>query len=182
MKTVDIKKFVHLAVENPQDIQRVGRNVKIIYQFIRYGKKALTKVNPTLVYIDAVISVTDAFVQYFTYRKAVEVTKQLQIKLETRKIELANLKAQYEEMLKTEQVEINTHIHLIQEKISSDRDRFELLKKIYDQTGEHLEMIKNQLFNLKRNYMSDDEIRKLEKKYLEAIHARLNITNIIIGG
>lgn len=92
------------------------------------------------------------------------------------------MKAQYEEMLKTEQVEINTHIHLIQEKISSDRDRFELLKKIYDQTGEHLEMIKNQLFNLKRNYMSDDEIRKLEKKYLEAIHARLNITNIIIGG
>lgn len=35
MKTVDIKKFVHLAVENPQDIQRVGRNVKIIYQFVR---------------------------------------------------------------------------------------------------------------------------------------------------
>ncbi len=182
MKTISIKKSAMWAMENRDSIMRVARNVKVIYSVARLGSRVVTKINLATVYFDAVISVFDAVDKYFDYKRAVEKTKQLQLELSAYKREFENLKAQYEEMLQTEAYMIDMHQKEMDERIKVQREDQKVLKMIYEQTGIHLEMIKTLILDARKNYMYDDEMRSLEKKYHEAIHARMEITLQIIGG
>lgn len=182
MKTISIRKSAQWAMDNQDSIRRVARNVKVIYSVTRYGSRALTKINPVTVYFDAILSVFEAATAYANYRRAVEQTKQLALELETCQKEFENLKAQYEELLETERVKIERHIKKIKAEIDVQRERQSAFKMVYEQTGKHLEMIKRLIIEQRKNYMYDDDIRDLEKKYVEAIHVRMEIAIQIIGG
>ena len=73
-------------------IRRVGRNSKIIYQCVKYGAKGVAKVNPTLVFIDAVISLGELFISYSAYRQVKEQNNQLTIQINTVKHSFDNFK------------------------------------------------------------------------------------------
>ncbi len=76
MKSIDI----YNSFEFDQ-VNRVGRNAKLIFNFAKFGRKGISKVNPTTVYIDAVISVGESIVSFYQYQKAKEITEQLRIDL-----------------------------------------------------------------------------------------------------
>ena len=77
---------------NTKQFSKVGRNSKIIYQFAKYGSKGLSKVNPTLVFIDAVVSLGELFVSYSNYRQVKEQNRQLTIEIKTLSQEFNNFK------------------------------------------------------------------------------------------
>jgi len=81
---------------NTKQFNRVSRNSKIIYQFTKYGSKGLSKVNPTLVFIDAVVSLGELFVSYSNYRQVKEQNKQLEIEIRTLTKEFNNFKKSLE--------------------------------------------------------------------------------------
>ncbi|HOV91205.1 MAG TPA: hypothetical protein PKW07_10915 [Syntrophorhabdaceae bacterium] len=182
MRTISIKKSVQWVMDNQDSIKRVGRNVRVIFNVTRYGSKALSKINPVTVYLDAVVSVSEAITAYFNYRKAVERTKQLALELEACMTEFLNLKAEYEERLKTEKTKLDIHTQMIKAEIDIRMENHDVLKHIYEQSGRYLEFIQRIIAEQKRNYMYEDELRNLEKKYVEAIHARIEITMRILGG
>jgi hypothetical protein len=70
METIDIYNSFKMDIA-----KKIGRNAKLIYNFSRYRSKAITKINPTTVYIDAIIS-------FYEYQKAKEITTQLLFELE----------------------------------------------------------------------------------------------------
>lgn len=48
---------------NTKQFNRI-KNSKIIYQFSKYGLKGLSKVNPTLAFIDAVVSLGELYILF----------------------------------------------------------------------------------------------------------------------
>lgn len=182
MKSLSLHKSIRFSAHNYDRTLRVARNVRVIYNIARFGRGALTKLNPAMVYVDAFISLIDVYNSYISYKKAVERTKQLEHELETCKIELSNLRKQYEEILKTEKLRLEKFNEAVDKKIEIQREKQKIIKLIYEQTGKHLEDLKKFILEAKRNYMSDDSMVSLEKKYHKAIHARIEITLHLLGG
>jgi len=182
MKTVNLQRIVEPTSSDYSRVMRVSRNVRLIYGITRFGSKAFTKVNPAMVYIDAFLSVVDAVDSYFTYKKAVEQTKQLTLQLEAYESELEALKIQLNKIYETEKQSLELHKEQIERKIEIQKEEDELMKKLYDQSGKHLELIGNLLQEIKKHYLSDEQLREIENKYYEALHARLEITIKILGG
>lgn len=182
MKTVFIHEFAKTVYENRARTERTIRSIRVVYSIIRYGSKAASKVNPLTLAIDAIISVLDAFRSYIAYRKAREVTKQLEYELKAAEETFIAKKAEFEELFQTEKLKIDLHIEEIRQKILKDEEKMKLLQKIYDESGEHLKIISKILKEHKRTYLGDERLRELEQKYIEAVHARMTITITIIGG
>lgn len=172
MKTIDIKKSINITFDNMQYMEKIQKNVKIVTNVKNNSTKEKNKNNLSLL-VDSVVSVVDAFSSVYRYLGAVEVTKQLELILETKKKELSNLKEIYNELLKTYKLEFEMKLKTINAKIANDKKKSQLRLLIYRQTGEILEMLNEQLYDVKRNYLSNDEIIKLEKKYIETLHTRL---------
>lgn len=179
MKAVNLSKVFSSFSYNFNKANRIVRNVRVVYYAGRYGKSVLTKINPALVCVDAVFSVLELVSSYYKYKTAKEKTIQLQMQLQTYKQELENLKLQYDEMLKTEQVELTQRQRVIDEKIELSKAQQKQLKHIYDQTGKHLEFIKDLIIQRKKDSLYDDEMMLLEQKYISAIHARLDLALLL---
>ena len=77
---------------NTKQFNRIVKNSKIIYQFSKYGSKGLSKVNPTLAFIDAVVSLGELFISYSNYSQVKEQNKQLEIEIKTLSEEFNNFK------------------------------------------------------------------------------------------
>ncbi len=180
MRTVDIRKVISYGFENYQSVGRIARNVHIIYTGLRLGSKGLASVNPTTVYVDVVFSVLEAINEYYQYRKAKEITKQLEIELYVKLEELKYLKAAYEEKLKTQKLQYETCLTQLEEEIQKEKDKMDLLKKLYQESEKHLEWAKNILIEIRRTYVYDDKIREIEKIYVEALRKRIELTYSII--
>jgi len=163
-------------------IRRGFRTVRVVYNISRVSSKAISKLNPALVCIDTFISLVDLGTSYFKYRKTAEQTKQLQLQLEAYTIELLNFKAQCEEILQTEIFKLEKESELLEERLKLQRQAEELLKIIYEQAKQYLETIRDLILEHKTSSVSDDEIVDLEKKYHEALQARMQLTLFIIGG
>lgn len=182
MRTIQIQEFARNIYENKTRAERIYRGLRITYTLIKYGSKAAAKVNPYTLAIEAIISVLDAFRSYIGYRKAQEVTKQLEHTLKAAQEEYMALQAELEEKFKTEKQHINYQIELMREKILKDQEKMKALKKIYDESGEYLKTISKIIKEHKRTYYDDEQLRNLEQKYIEAVHARMSITLTLIGG
>lgn len=182
MKTVSIHEFAKTVYENRGRTERTIRSIRVVYSIIRYGSKAASKVNPLTLAIDALISVLDAFRSYIAYRKAKEVTKQLEYELKAAAEIFIAKKAEFEELFQTEKLQIDLEIEKIRKKILKDEEKMNILKKIYDESGEHLRVISKIIKEHKRTYLDDEKLRALEQKYIEAVHARMTITLTVIGG
>lgn len=179
MKTVDISKALNTGFRAYKDARKVATNIKILYLGARFGSKGIAHINPAAVCVDAVFSLLDALESYLNYRKAKEITAQLEIELKTMKEELKYLKKTLEESLKTKKLEYEEYLAQVEEKIKEQKEEREVLYSIYKKTGEHLEMIKNLLIEHKRNYLSDEKLRDLENKYLETLQKRLELAYIL---
>ena len=116
---------------NTKQFNRVSRNSKIIYQFTKYGSKGLSKVNPTLVFIDAVVSLGELFVSYSNYRQVKEQNKQLEIEIRTLTKEFNNFKKSLELKEEKFKYELKQNSNLIEQKLKNNRQNNEALQKTY---------------------------------------------------
>lgn len=88
MRSVDIfSSFTEDVLLNP----RVHRQAGSAIALVRAGKNVQSKTVPTLVYLDAAISVCDAANEFFKWRAEAEITKQLRAENETLRLHLERL-------------------------------------------------------------------------------------------
>jgi len=167
---------------NTKQYNRVSRNSKIIYQFSKYGSKGLSKVNPTLVFIDAVVSLGELFVSYSNYRKVKEQNKQLEIEIETLSKEFANLKKILELQEEKFKFELQKKSDLIEKELRNNRQKNEALQKAYNYSKEYFLKMKNEVEKYKQEFPYSKETREIEKKYDEVLALYVDTTLKAIGG
>ena len=106
---------------NTKQFNRVRQNSKIIYQFSKYGSKGLSKVNPALAFIDAVVSLGELFVSYSNYRQVKEQNRQLEIEIKTLSKEFNNFKRSLEIKEEKFKYELEKNRHLVEERLKNNR-------------------------------------------------------------
>jgi len=167
---------------NTKQFNRVIKNSKIIYQFTRYGSKSLSKVNPTLVFIDAAVSLGELFVSYSNYRQVKEQNRQLEIELEALSKEFNNLKkslAIKEEKFKDE---LMKNRELIEKQLRNNRKSNEILNKAYNLSKQCFLKMKNEVEKYKQEFPYSKETIEIEKKYDEVLALYINTTLEVMGG
>lgn len=165
---------------NKSKARRIGRNARIIYNVSKFGRKGL-KVNPATVYFDAVISVGEALVSFYQYQQAKEITKQLQIELDTLKHEILNKQKEFEAIENTFNIELNAEVELNKKKLENIKEKWtNHYKPIYEHSKKYLFRIKNKLDIIRNEYPDSEQLQQIEIKYKEAIEAYLNATLFII--
>lgn len=162
--------------------QRIGRNAKIIYNISKYGRKGL-KVNPATVYLDAVISVGEAVVAFYQYQQAKEITKQLNIELDTLKHQYSNKQKEFKEIESRLRIDLNLKVELNKKELEQIRKKWTTtFKAVYDYSQKYLYSVKNRLVNIRNEYPNSERIQSLELKYKEAIESHISASLFIIGG
>lgn len=182
MKTVNLFDIADRSGFEKGKASRVTRNAEILYKFARHGSKGISKVNPVMIYSDAVISVVDAIVSFNGYQRAKEVTKQLEIELICIKNEYENIKKQCQIIFDNCKIEQQMKNLLINEELKKNREEFNNIKQIFEKSGQHLEFIKKIVEETRRNFANNDKVREMENKYWAALSARIDASLIIIGG
>lgn len=167
---------------NTKQFNRVNRNSKIIYQFAKYGSKGLSKVNPALAFIDAVVALGELFISYSNYRQVKEQNKQLVIEINMLSKEFSNFKQSLglnEEKFKNE---LKKDTQLIKQKLENNRQNSEVLKKAYNSSKTYFLQMKNEVEKYKKEYPYSKETKEIEKKYQEVLTLYINTTLEVIGG
>jgi len=167
---------------NTKQFNRVSRNSKIIYQFAKYGSKGLSKVNPTLVFIDAVVSLGELFVSYSNYRQVKEQNRQLEIEIRTLTKEFNNFKKSLELKEKKFKYELKQNSNLIEQKLKNNRQNNEALKKAYKHSKQYFLKMKVEVIKYKKDFPYTKETKEIEKKYYEVLNFYIDTTFKIIGG
>jgi ElaB/YqjD/DUF883 family membrane-anchored ribosome-binding protein len=163
--------------------RRIGRNAKLIYNFSRYGSKAIAKTNPATVYIDAIISVGEAVVSFYEYKRAKEITAQLLFELEEVKKKFENNKIELKKIEEVTRKQNEFNIKEIQKELKNSKDEWnDIFKPIYEHSKKYLYQCKERLEKIKKEYPDSDRIKDIERKYQEAIEAHITATLFIIGG
>jgi len=167
---------------NTKQFNRVSRNSKIIYQFTKYGSKGLSKVNPTLVFIDAAISLGELLVSYSNYREVKEQNKQLEIEIRTLRKEFNNFKKSLELKEEKFKYELKQNSDFIEQKLKNNRQNNEVLQKVYRGSKQYFLKMKVEVIKYKKEFPYSKEIKEIEKKYYEVLDFYINITLEVIGG
>jgi uncharacterized UPF0160 family protein len=167
---------------NTKQFNRVSRNSKIIYQFTKYGLKGLSKVNPTLVFIDAAISLGELLASYSNYRKVKEQNKQLEIEIRTLRKEFNNFKKSLELKEEKFKYELKQNSDFIEQKLKNNRQNNEVLQKVYRGSKQYFLKMKVEVIKYKKEFPYSKEIKEIEKKYYEVLDFYINITLEVIGG
>jgi len=167
---------------NTKQFSRVNRNTKIIYQFAKYGSKGLSKVNPTLVFIDAVVSLGELFISYSNYRQIKEQNKQLKIEIKILSIELKNLKKSLNLQEEKFKYELEQNNKLIEKELRNNRRKNEALKKAYKMAKKYFINMKIEIEQYKQKFPYSKETLDIEKKYYEALSSYTEISLEYIGG
>ena len=163
--------------------KRIGRNAKLIYSFSRYGSKAIAKVNPATVYIDAIISIGEAVVSFYEYQRAKEITTQLRSELEEVKKKFDNMKIELKKIEEAIRKENEFNIKEIQKGLKNSQQEWnDIFKPIYEHSKKYLYQCKERLEKIKKEYPDSERIKDIERKYQEAIEANITATLFIIGG
>lgn len=164
--------------------RRIGRNAKLIYNFSRYGSKAIAAVNPATAFIDAIISVGDAVVSFYEYQRAKEITTQLNSELEEIKKKFNNKKIELKKVEYTIRVEGELNMKEIKNELKNSKDKWNYnFKPIYENSIKYMCQCKERLEEIKKQYPdSKERIKDIERKYQEAIEANINATLFMIGG
>jgi len=167
---------------NTKQFNRVSRNSKIIYQFTKYGSKGLSKVNPTLVFIDAVVSLGELFVSYSNYRQVKEQNRQLEIEIRTLTKEFNNFKKSLELQEEKFRYELKQNSSIIEEKLKNNRQKYEVLQKAYKHSKQYFLKMKVEVIKYKKEFPYSKETKEIEKKYYEVLNLYVNTTLEVIGG
>jgi len=167
---------------NTKQFSRVSRNTKIIYQFAKYGSKGLSKVNPTLVFIDAVVSLGELFISYSNYRQVKEQNKQLKIEIKTLIKEFSNFKKSLELKEEKFKYELGQNSKLIEKELRNNRQKNEALKRAYEMAKDYFLNMKIEIELYKQNFPYNKEILEIEKKYYEVLSSYTEISLEYIGG
>ena len=167
---------------NTKQFNRVSRNSKIIYQFTKYGSKGLSKVNPTLVFIDAVVSLGELFVSYSNYRQVKEQNMQLEIEIQTLVKEFNNFKKSLELEEEKFQYELKQNSKLIEKKLRDNRQNSEALQKAYRHSKQYFLKMKIEVKNYKKEFPYSKKTKEIESKYYEVLAFYINTTLEVIGG
>ncbi len=167
---------------NTKQFNRVRRNSKIIYQFTKYGSKGLSKINPTLVFIDAAVSLGELFVSYSNYRQVMEQNKQLEIEIKTLSIEFNNFKNSLELKEKKFRYELNRNSDLIEKQLQRNTQSNEILQKAYIYSKQYFLKMKIEVEKYKQEFPYNKETKEIEKKYHEVLALYINTTLEVIGG
>jgi len=167
---------------NTKQFNRVRRNSKIIYQFTKYGSKGLSKVNPTLVFIDAVVSLGELFISYSNYRQVKEQNKQLEIEIKTLSKEFINFKKSLKIKEEKFKYELKQNSNLIEQKLKNNRHNNEILQKAYKHSKAYFLQIKVEFERYKQEFPYSKATKDIEKKYNETLDLYINTTLEVIGG
>ncbi|MCG3717632.1 hypothetical protein ACOTV5_06505 [Aliarcobacter butzleri] len=167
---------------NIKQFNRVYQNSKIIYQFSKYGKNGLSKVNPTLVFIDAIISLGELFVSYSNYCKVKEQNKQLEIEINTLTKEFNNFKKSLKLKEEKFKFELEQNGKLIEEILEKDRNNYKILQKAYSDSKSYLFKMKKEVEKYKKEFPYSKETQEIENKYDEVLTFYINTTLEVIGG
>lgn len=167
---------------NTKQYNRIYKNSKIIYQFAKYGKSGLSKVNPTLVFIDAIISLGDLFVSYSNYCKVKEQNRQLEIEINTLKKEFDNFKKSLHLKEEKFRFELEQNGKLIETILEENRNNYEILQKAYDYSKSYLFKMKEEVEKYKKEFPYSKETQEIENKYDEVLTFYINTTLEVIGG
>jgi predicted RNase H-like nuclease (RuvC/YqgF family) len=167
---------------NINNIKRVKRNAKIIYQFARYGSKGLSKVNPTLVFIDAVVSLGELYVSYSKYRQVQEQNRQLEIEIETLSHQLNNLKKELDLKEKKLKEELNRKSDIIEQNLENNRINHTTLQKAYHSSEKYFFKMKKEIEKYRKKYPFSEETKKIEELYYETLTTYTETTLTYIGG
>jgi len=167
---------------NTKQFNRVNRNSKIIYQFAKYGSKGLSKVNPTLVFIDAVVSLGELFVSYSNYRQVKEQNRQLETDIRTLSKEFSNFKKSLELKEEKFKYELMKNSNLIEQQLKSNRQKNEVLQKAYTHSKQYFLKMKVEVIKYKVEFPYSKETKEIEKKYHEVLALYIDTTLEAIGG
>jgi len=167
---------------NVNNIKRVERNAKIIYQFAKYGSKGLSKVNPTLVFIDAVVSLGELYVSYSKYRQVQEQNKQLEIEIETLSHQLNNLKKELDLKENKLKEEMSKKSDIIEQYLKNNRATNATLRKAYNSSKKYFFKMKKEVEKYRNEYPFSEETKKIEELYYETLTAYTETTLTYIGG
>ncbi|HIP34166.1 MAG TPA: hypothetical protein EYG89_05540 [Bacteroidia bacterium] len=165
-----------------KQMHRVAKNSKIIYQFAKYGAKGLSKVNPTLVFIDAVVSLGELFISYSKYRQVQEQNRRLEIEINTLNYEFNNLQKELglkEKILKNE---YDKNCDLIEQSLKNNKATTKQLKLVYTLAKDYFIKMKIEVERYKKEYPYTKETKEIEKIYLESLTAYAETTLEFIGG
>lgn len=158
--------------------KRVYRNSKVLSKIIRRGGK----VNPVTVYVDAIISVCEAVQAFCEYQQEKEKTQQLEFELRAVREEYKN----HEEIMKIIEQTLDNKIDgeekIIKQKLRLEREVLKNHKSIYDQNVKFMRLLKLRLEEFRKEYPYSEQIKDLEKKYLESVTANITASLSIIGG
>ena len=167
---------------NNNQFSRVSRNSKIIYQFAKHGSKGLSKVTPSLVFIDAVVSLGELFVSYSNYRQVKEQNKQLEIEIKTLSKEFNNLKITLGIKEEKFRYELKQNSNLIEKKLKQNRQNSDILQKAYQSSKQYFFKMKNEVEKYNQEHPFSKEAKGIEKKYHEVLALYMNTTLEAIGG
>ena len=165
-----------------KQMHRVAKNSKIIYQFAKYGAKGLSKVNPTLAFIDAVVSLGELFISYSKYRQVQEKNRRLEEEINTLKHEFNNLQKELglkEKILKNE---YDKNRDLIEQSLKKNKATTEQLKLVYNLAKKYFIKMKIEVEKYKKEHPYSKESKEIEKIYLESLTAYTETTLEFIGG
>ncbi len=167
---------------NTKQFNRVIKNSKIIYQFAKYGTKGLSKVNPTLVFIDAVVSLGELFVSYSNYQQVKEQNKQLEIEIKTLLKEFNNFKKSLDIKEEKFRYELKQNSNLIEKKLKNNRLKNEALQKAYTHSRKYFLKMKIEVEKYNQEFPYSKEAKEIEKRYHEVLALYINTTLKVIGG
>jgi len=167
---------------NTKQFNRIRRNTKIIYQFTKYGSKGLSKVNPTLVFIDAVVSLGELFISYSNYKQVKEQNRQLEIEIRTLTKEFNNFKKSLELKEEKFKYELKQNSSIVEEKLKNNRQKYEALEKAYKHSKQYFLKMKVEVVKYKKEFPYSKETKEIEKKYYEVLDLYVNTTLEVIGG
>lgn len=167
---------------NTKQFSRVSRNSKIIYQFAKYGSKGLSKVNPTLVFIDAALSLGELFLSYSNYRQVKEQNRQLEIEIRTLSKELINFKKSLNIEEEKFKYELMQKSNLIEKKLKNNRQSYVALQKAYIHSKQYFLNMKAEIEKYQKQSPYTKETKEIERKYNEVLDLYINTTLEVIGG
>ncbi|ACU89392.1 hypothetical protein [Desulfomicrobium baculatum] len=167
---------------NTKQANRVYRNSKVIYQFAKYGSKGFYKINPTLIFIDAAISLGELFISYSQYKKVKEQNIQLEIQIETLKKEFNNLKKRLQIEEDKFKFELKNNSKLIENRLKANEQNKIILKVAYKTAQEYFYLMRVEVEKYKKEYPFSKETQQIERQYYEAVTAYAEISLDYIGG
>ncbi|WP_367109148.1 hypothetical protein [uncultured Psychrobacter sp.] len=161
---------------------RVQRCSKIIYYGAKYGAKGISKVNPALVFIDAVISLADLFVSYSAYRQVKEQNKQLMSQIETLKHEFKNLRKELDLSEEKYRYQLEKDRRLIQQKLENNKQNLAALKLAYEHARDYFMKMKEEVEYYRKELPFAKETREIVSKYHEVVTIYVSISLEYVGG